>query len=461
VKVTAVHLPERQVKLQIEVEDERLTEAVELAYKRLAPRVQIRGFRPGKAPRPLIEKQLGHHRLVDEARDILMPVVYKEAIDEQGIDPVAAPDVELVTEEPLVFTATVPLKPVTDLNDYKAIKLPLEKKPVTDEALEDAITDLRRRLGTVEPVERAAQKGDIIRGDLKAQVGDLVLFEQKDIEYRLTDESLAALPGLIDLIVGMSKGQTKEPTFQVPEDFADERFAGQPAVYNIAVHEVKEEKLADPDDAFAQQVGEGFESMEVLRNRIREDMQKVADDQATREFEGAVLDKMVETASIDYPAVMVDHEIEHILEEQANMDPRDPRAVELYLQRMSKSEEEIREEAREEATQRLRRSLVLSRFAEAENITVDDSDIDAELQTISASAGEQAEAILQLFNTESSRDSLRRTVLARKTFSRMVELSATDASTPAAESAPKRRRAAPRKVEEKAPAEATDSQENS
>jgi len=148
VKVTSETLPERQVRLQIEVDAERHARAMEEAYRRLAPRVQIRGFRPGKAPRPLIEKQLGRHRLLDEALDILLPDVYREAIDEQDLSPVANPSVELVSHEPLVFSATVPLQPVIDLGDYTSLRLPREKPTVSDEQMEEAITDLRRRYGT-------------------------------------------------------------------------------------------------------------------------------------------------------------------------------------------------------------------------------------------------------------------------------------------------------------------------
>jgi len=178
VKVTTETLPERQVKLQIEVDEERHAQAIEQAYKRLAPRVRIPGFRPGKAPRPLIEKQLGRHRLLDEAMDQLIPVLYQEALDEQSLTPIAQPSVELVSHEPLVFTALVPLRPEVDLGDLSALSIPRETETVPDERVEEAITDLRRRYGTMEPVDREAQKGDIIRGNVKAELEGEVLYEQ-------------------------------------------------------------------------------------------------------------------------------------------------------------------------------------------------------------------------------------------------------------------------------------------
>jgi trigger factor len=457
VKVTTETLPERQVLLQIEVDDDQHAEAMESAYKKLAPRVQIPGFRPGKAPRPLIEKQLGRHRLLDEAMDILLPKVYREALDDQELDPVAQPSVELVSHEPLVFKATVPLQPLVDLEDYKSLRVPRETVEVKEERIEEAIDELRRRYGTIEPVERSAQKGDIIRGDLRAESDGNVLYDQDEIEYRLTDESLVSLPGLADAVVGLKKGDEVEKSVEAPEDFADTRLAGKTVNYKLKVHDVKEEKSANLDDAFAKEVGEGFDTVKALRERVHEDMEKAETEAELRRYETAVVDALADRAKLEYPAVMLEHEIDHMLEDQANLDPRDPRAQEMYLQRLGKSEEEVRNLVREDALQRLRRSLVLSEFAKAENITVEDSDVDAELQEMAGTAGEQSEAILRLFDNENGRDTLRRSLLTRKTLARLVEIAGADGAaepkTKAQDRRPKSRRSSPRtaQTEEEAP----------
>jgi trigger factor len=445
VKVTAETLPERQVKLQIEVDDERHAGAMEKAYRKLAPRVQIPGFRPGKAPRPLIEKQIGHHRLLDEAMDLLLPEVYKEAIEEQDINPVASPSVELISHEPLVFAATVPLQPVVDLGDYASVKLPKPKIEVTQEQVDASLTELRRRYGAIEPVDRPAQKGDIIRGDLSAEAEGANIYSGNEIEFRLTDEALASLPGLIDIVVGLSKGDEAEKTSDAPVDFQDDRIAGKTITYKVKVAEVKEERLAEANDDFAKEVGEGFENLQALIDRIRKDIEDAQTEAATRTFETEAVDALVEKASIEYPAVMVEHEVDHVLEDQANLDPRDPRAVELYLQRMGKSEEEVRDSVKDDAARRLRRSLVLSHFAEAENITVEDADVEAEIETMAATAGEQADAFRKLFASDDAKDSLKRSMLTRKTLARLVEVVGTDAEQPAAEEKPARRAAKPRR----------------
>jgi trigger factor len=448
-KVTTEELPERQVKLQIEVDDQRHAQAIETAYKKLAPRVQIPGFRPGKAPRPLIEKQLGRHRLLDEAMDLLVPAVYREVLEEHEINPVAQPSVELVSHEPLVFTATVPLQPVVELNDYKALRLPREEVSVKDEQVEEALDELRRRYGTIEPVDRKAKKGDIVRGSVTATADDASIFSTDDIEYRLTEESLASLPGFLDAVVGLKKGDDVTKTHDAPAELEDARVAGKTITYKIKVEDVKEEKLAKLDDDFAKEVGEGFETLLALRAKIREDIEKAETETNLREYELKVVDALADQAALEYPSVMIEHEIDHILEDQANLDPRDPRAQLLYLQRLNKTEEEVRDSVREEATSRLRRSLVLSKFAEAEDVSVADSDIETELETISSSAGDQADAIRQLFNNDSARDSLARTLHTRRTLARLVELASQSdgkAATPKGPAKP--RRTGPRNAQE-------------
>jgi trigger factor len=445
------------MKLQIEIDEDRQAQAMEQAYKKLAPRVKIKGFRAGKAPRALIEREIGHHRLLDEAADIILPDAYREAIEQESITPVATPQVEMVSHEPLVFSATVPLAPEIDLKDYKSIRVPREKTAVSDEEVEKSIVELRRRYGTLEPVDRPAQEGDIVSGSIKATAEGVNLVNQEEIEYRLVPDTLASLPGLFERIVGMKKGDSLDESVNAPDDFADERLKGKPIHYEVTMNEVKEENLADEDEEFAKQVGEGFESVQALRDRVRADLQKAQDDSDLREYEAKVLEALAEQAEVEFPPVMLDHEVEHVLEEQANLDPRDPQARDLYIQRLGKTEEEVKESVRPDAEKRLKRSLVLSKFAETEGIEVLDSDIEAEVETLAASAGEQADTIRLIFNGEQGRENIKRSLLTRKTFERLVAITdGSDSGAPSeaeskeetAKKPAKARRSAPRKTEE-------------
>ena len=457
-KVTTEELPERQVKLQIEVDEERHSQAIETAYRKLAPKVQIPGFRAGKAPRPLIEKQLGRHRLLDEAMDIVVPDAYRQALEDAAITPVAQPSVELVSHEPLVFTATVPLQPVIDLNDFAALRVPREEVKIEDSQVDDTLADLQRRNATREPVSRKSKQGDVVSGSVSASAGDSQIFSADDIEFMITEESLKSLPGFMDVMTGLKKGDEVNTTVEAPADFEDENIAGKTMTYVVKVAEVKEEKLPPLDDEFAKLIGDGYETLLALRAKIREDIEKAENDAALRAYEAQVVDALAEQATIEFAPQMVEHEIDHLLEDQANLDPRDPRAQLLYLQRMNKSEQEVRDSVRDEALLRLRRSLVLSQFAEAENIAVEDSDIDAEIETMAGSAGEQADMLRQLFSSEEARDSLARTLHTRKTLTRLVEIASQDGGKASAKktarAATKKPAAKPRRASRKAEAPA-------
>jgi trigger factor len=455
VKVTTEELPARQVRLEIEVDDAQQADAMEKAYKKLAPRVQIRGFRPGKAPRTLIEKQLGHHRILHEAVDILLPEVYAQALKDQDITPVGQPTIEEFDDEavPLKFKAVVPLQPVIELGDYKAIRVAKDAVTVDEKRIEETITSLRRQYGTVEPVERAAAEGDRVSASVKATVGDATIYEDQDVEFRLLPD--LGLPGMFDAVVGMKKGDEKQSTATLPEDFSDSRYAGKEVNYDIKVSEVKEEKLADMDDAFAQGVGEGFESVKALEERIRGDIEKGEQDAATSKLQTEAVDALVEAATLDFPSVLVEHEIDHILEDQANLQPTDPMAQQLYLSRLGKSEEEVRETVRPDAEARLKRSLVLSKFADAENIVVEDSDVESEIDTMLSGAGEQSAQLRALFDNEQARESIKRTLLTRRTLERLAELVGSDAAAPATKAPARRARKAPRSTETAEAAEET------
>ena len=462
-KVTTEELPERQVKLQIEVDDERHSQALETAYKKLAPKVQIPGFRAGKAPRPLIEKQLGRHRLLDEAMDIVVPDAYREALEEAAITPVAQPSVELVSHEPLVFTATVPLQPIVELNDYSSLRVPRDEVKIDNKQVDETLADLQRRNGTIEPVERKAKKGDVLSGSVSARAGDMSIFSADDIEFRVTEESLQSLPGFINVVVGLKKGDEVTKTVEAPADHSDENIAGKTMTYVVKVSEVKEEKLPPLDDDFARLIGDGYETLLALRAKIREDIEKAETEAALRAYETQAVDALVEQSSIEYAPQMLDHEIDHLLEDQANLDPRDPRAQLLYLQRLNKGEDEVRDSVREEALLRLKRSLVLSQFAEAENITIEDEDISAEIETMAGSAGDQSDMLRQLFSSDEARDSLARTLHTRKTLARLVEITSQDGGKATAgkkaRASAKKPAAKPRKASRKAGSPEAETQE--
>lgn len=434
-KVSAERLPQSQVALQIEVDDDRLNKAMTSAYKRLASKVRIPGFRPGKAPREVVESHLGEHAVFHEAVDRLMPQLYKEALEQEEIDPIDRAEYELVTEQPLVAKFTVPVRPTVDLGEYRSIHIDREPVVVEAERVQEALEGLRHRYATLEPVARPIQWGDIVRAEVHGEVDGKVIVHEDDAEFPLTDGRVISLPGFTEAFVGKEKGAELEFELSVPEDAPDEKLRGHAAQYKAAIKEVKEEVLPELDDEFARNVGEGFDSLEALRTRLEDDLRQALEQEAEHQYHDQVLDTLARRAELDYPPVVVEREVDRILQEQSSAlqtagrkGPSQRDQLDAYLQQLGKSEEELRDELRPIAEERIRRSLVLSEVSEAEDIQVSDSDVEAEIERLTAGASGQGDELRRLFSNENAKESLRRSLHTRKTLERLVELASGEGS---------------------------------
>jgi trigger factor len=437
VKVSTERLPESQLVLQIEVEDERLEKAKQSAYKRLASKVKVPGFRPGKAPPAVLRNHIGEDIIVHEAIDRLMPEVYREALEQEDINPIDRAEYELVTEQPLVAKFTVPLRPSVDLGGYRDIRIEKEQVTVEPERVDESLEDLRHRYATFEPVDRPIQWGDAIRADVKATLDDgSTLVSEDDAEFQLLEERPIALPGFAEGLLGGVKGG--ETTFQaeVPQDWQNESQRGKTVTYTVNLKEFKQEVLPELDDDFARQVGEGFDSLEALRQRIETDLHTALENEATRRYQDQAVDALVEGATLEYAPVMIEREIDHLLEDQAAVqdhakgkkNTRDD--VERFLQRVGKTEAEVREEFRPIAETRIRRTLVLSQLSETEDIEVDDAQVDAEIERMAEGAGSQADELRRLFSTDAAKESIRRSLRTRNTLDRLVEITSGEVDMP-------------------------------
>jgi trigger factor len=432
VKVSAQKIPDSQVVLEIEVEPERVEKALDRAYRQLVTRARVPGFRPGKAPRAMLERYLGRDALMRQALDRLVPEVYREAASQEDVEPIDLAELEVVTTEPLVVKATVPVRPTVDLGDYRQVRVPREPAEVPQERIEQALEDLRHRYAVLEPVDRPVQWGDIVRADVAGAVGDIVLVDQKDVEFQLREGQTVSLPGFAERLVGLAKGVETEVEVPVPADFSDQRAAGKTARYHVLIHEIKEEKLPALDDSFARQVGEGFPSLAALRERVESDMRQFEEEAALHRYHDQVLGALEERSTLEFPPVLVEREVERLLRDEqmasggGSGHPTRSSDVERYLKRQGKSEEELRGELRPLAVERVRRSLILTQVAEAENIDVSDAEIDQEVERLVSSAGPQGEGVRRLFGDADGRDALRRRLLTRGTLERLVEIASSE-----------------------------------
>ena len=419
-KVTLERLPESRVQLQIEIDEDRLERSLDSAFKRLAQKNRFPGFRPGKAPRAIVERAYGREGLIREALDKLVPDAYNEAIETEDVDAIGQPELEIDQLEPVKFTAIVPVRPNVNLNDYRSVRV--EEKPVevTDEMVNEQLLGLQRRHATQVPVDREVKWNDILIADVGGEADGDAFLEDKDAEFPLREGDLLFVPGLAEAFVGMKKGETKEFTLAMPEDFRVERLQGKDAKFTLHIREIKEEQLPALDDEFAAMINaEEFENLEALRTRIESDLRANLQQEADNLLRSDAVEKMVEIATLEYPKLLVEHEIDHLVREATGNDQAQYQA---YLRTVGRSEADFRETWREAADLRVKRSLVLNELAEAEGLAVTAEEVDEELDSLIAPMGDDSERFRQMFASEEGVATIRRNLLSRKTLDRIAAI---------------------------------------
>lgn len=422
-KVTLERLPESRVQLEIEVEPDRLERSLDAAYKRLVPTLRIPGFRPGKAPRRVVERMVGRERLLSEALDKLVPAVYTEALESEEIDPVDQPELEILETEPVRFKATVPIRPTVTLGDYNSIRIAPEPVEVTDEMFEEQMTLIRRRFATIAPVERGAEWNDHLTADVKGTAEGTPFVQDEDVDFQLIEDQRLFLPGLAEEFLGMEAESEKTVEIEVPEDFPPQ-FAGKTASITLTVKAVKEEELPDEDDDLAQQVNaEEFETIDELHERVRSDLQEALQRQADEAYRLKAIDELVGLSEIEFPQVLLDREIDELIRQDHGSDVR---AYQAHLAQVGKSTEEFREMYREPAQERLFRSLVLGEFTTAEGIEVSEEEVVEQREKMLEPLGEEAANMRTMFESESGSANIRGSLLTEKTFARLQEIASAE-----------------------------------
>lgn len=434
VGVTTERLPRSLVALEIEVENDRLEASMEKASRRLSQRVKIPGFRPGKAPRPIVERTLGRPALVQEALELLLPDVYSEVIAEQKIDAIGQPSFDLKSTEPLIVSATVPVRPTIDLKEYATtLRAPRAAVEVTPERMEEAIDSLRRRFATLDPVDRPIAWGDTVRTDVVVSVdGQDEPHTEEGAEFAVIEGSTVSLPGFLDHLIGLERGGPYAIEFALPEDFAAAELAGKTAHYTVTVHEVKQEILPELDDDFVRSLDEeGIETVAQLRERMEQTVRAQDEAAAETAYQEEVLDLLLASSELDYPELLVEREVDRMLDQQSDHASHTPEQLAVWLQQIGRTEEEVREGFQPRADLAVRRALVLGELAQREAVTVDEAEIEAEIDRMMDQFGgaargempeEQRSAFRQMFDTPDYRSSIHSQLMTTATLGRLVEI---------------------------------------
>jgi trigger factor len=421
-KVSTEEIEDRQVVLNIEVEPEEMEKSLEGAYRRLVNRVNIRGFRKGKAPRTILERYVGRDTLLEEALEQLVPQVCNQAIQEQKIEAFDQPQVEIVQTDPAALKVVVPLPPIVELGDYREIRLISEPAEVSEEEVNAVIEGLRNQHAWWEPVERPVCPEDLVTIDVERKTEEGSIEPHQEQQYPVILESPFPMPGFAEQLIGMEKGQEKEFSLSYPSDWKVEQLAGKQYYFKVKIIEVKQKHLPEPDDEFAQSIGQGVETFDALQDGITTNLKTQAERKARREFEQKVVEAITDLAKVEFPPVLIRLEVENLLDELARGYGGGERGLENYLKFAGKTEDELREEIRPSAIKRVTQSLVLGKVAERENIEVSPAEIDARIEYLVKDTGEKAEEWRGIFGSPPGRRWIDRTLLTQKTVQQVVEI---------------------------------------
>ncbi|AKE92505.1 trigger factor [Rhodococcus aetherivorans] len=372
-KSTVEQLSPTRVRINVEVPFEELQPDFDRAFKALASQIRLPGFRPGKAPRKLLEARVGRGAVLEQVVNDAIPARYSEAVTANEVKVIGQPEVDITKLEDnveLVFTAEVDVRPEIALPDFSAIAVTVDPVEVTDEAVEEQLLSLRQRFGTLTGVERPVQDGDFVSIDLSATVGGEEVPEASTTGLSHEVGSGQLIDGLDEALVGLSAGESKEFTTTL---VAGEH-AGEEAVVTVTVNSVKERELPAEDDEFAQLASE-FDTLEELKADLRERVSRVKKVEQAGQIRDKVLDALLEAVEVPLPEAVVQAEIDGALHDAIHALDHDETKLNQLLEEQGSSREEFDNDTRESAERAVKVQLLLDAIAEAEGTTVEQEEL--------------------------------------------------------------------------------------
>lgn len=403
--------------LSIEMEPERLEQPLRQAARRLSTRRPLAGFRPGKAPYHMVERIYGKDLIVDEMLSIIGNELYKEALQQSQLEPYDRAEFEIAQMDPLILKVTVPAQPEITLGDYSTISVPLAPATVSKKEVNEVLAQIQDEQALWVPVERATKMGDQVLIDALGTTDRGKKVEQLDLTLEVSEEITP--PGFGQNLVGIKAGESKEFDVEYPADYHDEDLAGKTVHFHVTTKAVKEKELPALDDELAKSLGR-HESLHELRADVKEKLRERKETEARDAATEKALGALVEQATIEYPTVAVEHEIDSMLQTLANRLGQRGFTVDGYLHTAGKTPAQWREETRPQAETRLKRALVLAKFAEAEGIKVEEEEIKQEVDRLSLSFGERADAVKATLSTGEPFLSITNDVYRRKALEHLL-----------------------------------------
>ena len=371
-------LEKSMVELTVEVSAEDFEAAVEKAYKKQRGQIRMPGFRPGKAPRKMIERAYGEGVFYEEAVNIILPDAYAEAVKEQELEAVGYPKVELlnVGKEGFSFKATVAVYPEVTLGQYKGLEAPKSEVHVTGEDVENHLKTMADRNSRLVDQDRASEMGDIVNIDFKGFLNGAPFEGGDGANFDLTLGSGQFVPGFEEQVVGMKAGDERDIDITFPEDYHAE-LAGKAVVFHVKANAVKVKEIPALDDEFAKDVSE-FDTLEELKGDVRAKLTGERESAANRAFEDAAMNKVAENLQADIPDAMIEEQARRFVENFKMQIQSQGIPYEQYMKMTQMSEEKLLEDAKAPAVGQVRVDLAVAAIVKAENLEAGDEEVEAE-----------------------------------------------------------------------------------
>ena len=375
-------LEKNMAKLTIEASAEELEKAIEKAYQKQKKNISVPGFRKGKVPRMMVEKMYGKEVFYEDAANEIIPVAYEKAYDECGEDIVSTPQIEVTQIEagkPFIFTALVALKPEVTLGAYKGIEVDKVDVTVSDEEVDAEIEKERdRNARSISVTDRAVQDKDQTVIDFEGFVDGVAFEGGKGENYPLTIGSGTFIPGFEEQLIGKNIGEETDVNVTFPEDYQAEDLAGKPALFKVTVKEIKEKQLPELDDEFAAEVSE-FDTLAEYKEDVKKNLLEKREKDVKNAKEDAVVDAIIENASMDIPDAMIETQQRQMIQEFAQNIQAQGLSIDQYFQFTGLTAEKMMEQVKPQAEKRIKSRLVLEAVAKAENIVASEEDFDNEV----------------------------------------------------------------------------------
>lgn len=416
-------LEKGMAKLTIEVSAEEFEKAVNTVYQKQRNRIQIPGFRKGKAPRKMIENMYGKEIFYEDAANEIIPDAYEKAYDECEEEITSSPEIDVVQIEagkPFIFTAVVALKPEVKLGKYKGVTIKKISSEVTEEEVDAEIERERENSARMVSVEdRAVQEGDMTELDFEGFVDGVAFEGGKGENYPLTIGSGSFIPGFEEQLIGAELNKEVEVNVTFPEDYNAKHLAGKDAVFKCTVKEIKVKELPELDDEFASEVSE-YDTLEEYRANVRKGLEERKAKQMKDEKEDAAMAAVVENAEMEIPDAMLATEQRQMLDQFAQRITMQGMQLEQYMQMTGTNREMLLEQLKPQAETKIKSRLCMEAVAKAENITASGEDYEEELKVMAEAYQIEADKVKEMMG-EKEKESIMKDLAVRKAIEFVAE----------------------------------------